>query len=128
MNTIALMQVTDLMVSENCLPSDQVRRSIKRKLSEHYKQDPSMILCQHWYYVRIPQPWAHKGHPVMATVRCWGSHGCIIKMLEYLLSDRLLTFTATDEMLQSSKRLVADDKTHLILLSCTNTNNQTSSL
>ncbi|KAF2368715.1 Calcium-responsive transcription factor [Trinorchestia longiramus] len=50
------------------LPSDQVRRNVKRKLSEQYKHNPANIVCEHWYYVRIPMPWAHKGHPVLATV------------------------------------------------------------
>ncbi|XP_018017334.1 calcium-responsive transcription factor [Hyalella azteca] len=53
---------------DSSLPSDQVRRNVKRKLSEQYKQNSSDIICEHWYYVRIPMPWAHKGHPVLATV------------------------------------------------------------
>uniref|UniRef100_A0A2P2IC99 Calcium-responsive transcription factor-like n=1 Tax=Hirondellea gigas TaxID=1518452 RepID=A0A2P2IC99_9CRUS len=61
-------EVSQSMVAENCLPSDQVRRSIKRKLSEQYKQNHVSIVCQHWYYVRIPHAWAHKGHPVLATI------------------------------------------------------------
>jgi len=59
-------KVSEDMVTGNCLPSGQIRRVIKKKLSDQYKATPEMLICQHLYYVRIPQPWAHKGHPVIS--------------------------------------------------------------
>ena len=56
------------ILSQNSLPSDQLRRAIKKKMSALYKQSCSKLALKHFYYLRLPLTADHKGHPFITPV------------------------------------------------------------
>lgn len=61
-------KVSSRLLADNSLPSEPVRKNIKEKLRLMHKRDPRKVVRHHCYYVRLPQPGDHQGHPFVAHV------------------------------------------------------------
>lgn len=55
-------------LSENSLPTEQLRRTMKEKMRAKHRSHPSNVMRVHCYFVRLPEPGDHQGHPFVAQV------------------------------------------------------------
>ena len=61
-------KVSPRLLTDNSLPSEQIRKTNKEKLRLLHRKDPGKVVRLHCYYVRLPQPGDHQGHPFVAHV------------------------------------------------------------
>ena len=70
---IVCLVLIRIAVSQNSLPSEQLRRTTKRKISALFKQNSLKVELEHWYYLQLPMIADHKGHPFIATTPSTGN-------------------------------------------------------
>lgn len=61
-------KVPSNLLEENSLPTEQVRRVIKRKLLTAYKRSASKLAAVHYFYIKLPLPQDHQGHPLVSRL------------------------------------------------------------
>lgn len=57
------------LLAINSLPTDHMRKLAKRKMVNSFKRYNSRFVRESWYYVRLPDPSSHVGHPVLGLVK-----------------------------------------------------------
>ncbi|XP_037789155.1 uncharacterized protein LOC119584549 [Penaeus monodon] len=62
-------KVPNALLAINSLPTDHMRKLAKKKIINSYKRYSNRFVRESWYYVRLPDPSAHEGHPVIGLVK-----------------------------------------------------------
>lgn len=65
---LMFLQVPNALLAINSLPTDHMRKLAKKKIINSYKRYSNRFVRESWYYVRLPDPSAHEGHPVIGLV------------------------------------------------------------
>ncbi|XP_045594390.1 uncharacterized protein [Procambarus clarkii] len=62
-------KVPNALLAINSLPTDHMRKLAKKKIISSFKRYSSRFLRESWYYVRLPDPTTHEGHPVLGPIK-----------------------------------------------------------
>ncbi|XP_045101181.1 uncharacterized protein LOC123498108 isoform X1 [Portunus trituberculatus] len=62
-------KMPNALLAINSLPTDHMRKLAKRKIVSSFKRYSSRFVRESWYYVRLPHPSTHFGHPVLGLVK-----------------------------------------------------------
>ncbi|KAG0719675.1 Calcium-responsive transcription factor [Chionoecetes opilio] len=57
------------LLAINSLPTDHMRKLAKRRIVNSFKRYTNRFVRESWYYVRLPDPSEHMGHPVLGLVK-----------------------------------------------------------
>ncbi|XP_071536601.1 calcium-responsive transcription factor-like [Panulirus ornatus] len=62
-------KVPNALLAIDSLPTDHMRKLAKKKIISSFKRYSKRFVRESWYYVRLPDPTSHKGHPVLGLVK-----------------------------------------------------------
>ncbi|KAK7075222.1 hypothetical protein SK128_016274 [Halocaridina rubra] len=62
-------KVPSALLAVNSLPTDHMRKLAKKKIIDSFNSCPKKFMRESWYYVRLPDPASHEGHPVLGLVK-----------------------------------------------------------
>ncbi|XP_042242413.1 uncharacterized protein LOC121879715 isoform X2 [Homarus americanus] len=62
-------KVPNALLAINSLPTDHMKKLAKRKIINSFRRYANRFVRESWYYVRLPDPVEHEGHPVLGLVK-----------------------------------------------------------
>ncbi|KAK4303953.1 hypothetical protein Pmani_024078 [Petrolisthes manimaculis] len=62
-------KVPSALLAINSLPTDHMRKLAKKRMITCFRRQGARFPRESWYYVRLPDPTTHEGHPVLGMVK-----------------------------------------------------------
>ncbi|XP_068230021.1 uncharacterized protein [Palaemon carinicauda] len=62
-------KVPSALLAINSVPTDHMRKLTKKSIISAFNRGPKKFTRESWYYVRLPDPSSHEGHPVLGLVK-----------------------------------------------------------